>query len=398
MTAASGTETPSASDRILTIPNALSVLRLLGVPLFLWLLLGPHADGWALGVLALSGVTDWADGVLARRLNQRSDFGALLDPAADRLYILATLFGLVLRHIIALWLALVIIARDLILGIALIPLRRRGYAPPEVHYLGKAATFCLLYAFPLLLLGAHSGHAVRHRASRSPGRSRSGGPACTCGPGRCICARSSRSCGRPRQHADARHPDAPAVQHAATRRPRPGSARPRLRRGCAAQGEFGASRRARAWYEQPMVALGCLIIGFILAAAWVHTHRGAPEAAKVHDSLVQRVRSAEDTTQGPGRPGGQAQQRALPAAERRAPRLVHPRPRPQPQPADRRRGRRDRAGPRGSPVRTGDRLPNPPTFPGTANGRRPAADISSSTVMCAVSSTSSGPTVPRRSR
>jgi cardiolipin synthase len=157
VTAASGTETPSASDRILTIPNALSVLRLLGVPLFLWLLLGPHADGWALGVLALSGVTDWADGVLARRLNQRSDFGALLDPAADRLYILATLFGLVLRHIIALWLALVIIVRDLILGIALIPLRRRGYDPPEVHYLGKAATFCLLYAFPLLLLGAHSG-------------------------------------------------------------------------------------------------------------------------------------------------------------------------------------------------------------------------------------------------
>jgi cardiolipin synthase len=157
VTAAPGTATPSASHRILTIPNALSVLRLLGVPLFLWLLLGPHADGWALVVLALSGITDWADGVLARRLNQRSDLGAMLDPAADRLYILATLVGLVLRHIIPLWLALVIVGRDLILGIALIPLRRRGYDPPEVHYLGKAATFCLLYAFPLLLLGAHTG-------------------------------------------------------------------------------------------------------------------------------------------------------------------------------------------------------------------------------------------------
>jgi cardiolipin synthase len=162
VTAAPGTgadlPAPSkAADRILTIPNALSVLRLFGVPLFLWLLLGPHADGWALAVLAVSGFTDWADGVLARRLDQRSDFGALLDPAADRLYILATLVGLVLRHIIALWLALVIIVRDLILGVALIALRRRGYAPPEVHYLGKAATFCLLYAFPLLLLGAHHG-------------------------------------------------------------------------------------------------------------------------------------------------------------------------------------------------------------------------------------------------
>jgi cardiolipin synthase len=146
-----------ASDRILTIPNALSVLRLAGVPLFLWLLLVPHADWWAFAVLALSGISDWADGVLARKLNQTSALGALLDPAADRLYILATLVGLVLRHIIPLWLAVVIVARDLVLGAVLPLLRRRGYAPPEVHYLGKAATFCLLYAFPLLLLGAHEG-------------------------------------------------------------------------------------------------------------------------------------------------------------------------------------------------------------------------------------------------
>lgn len=142
---------------VFTVPNALSVLRLLGVPLFLWLLLGPHADGWALLVLALSGFTDWADGVLARKLNQQSAVGALLDPLADRLYILATLIGLVLRHVIPLWLAIVIVGRDLLLGVVLLALNRRGIAPPEVHYLGKAATFCLLYAFPLLLLGAHDG-------------------------------------------------------------------------------------------------------------------------------------------------------------------------------------------------------------------------------------------------
>src|SRR6476646_8745077 len=142
---------------VLTVPNLLSVLRLLGVPVFLWLLLGPHADGWALAILALSGVTDWADGVLARRLNQYSDLGALLDPLADRLYILATLVGLVLRHIIPLWLALVIVGRDLVLGVTLPLLRRAGYGPPSVHYLGKAATFCLLYAFPLLLLGTYHG-------------------------------------------------------------------------------------------------------------------------------------------------------------------------------------------------------------------------------------------------
>jgi cardiolipin synthase len=143
------------SDRVLTLPNALSVLRLLGVPLFLWLLLGPHADAWAIAVLALSGFTDWADGVLARKLNQQSEFGAMLDPLADRLYILATLFGLVLRHVIPLWLALLLVGRDIVLAVALWVLRRRGYGPPEVHYLGKAATFCLLYAFPLLLLGEH---------------------------------------------------------------------------------------------------------------------------------------------------------------------------------------------------------------------------------------------------
>ena len=145
------------ADRILTIPNLLSMLRLLGVPLFLWLMLGPHADGWAIALLALSGFTDWADGVLARKLNQQSSFGAMLDPLADRLYILATLAGLVLRHIIPWELAVVIVGRDLILAVALWVLKRHGWGPPSVHYLGKAATFCLLYAFPLLLIGAHHG-------------------------------------------------------------------------------------------------------------------------------------------------------------------------------------------------------------------------------------------------
>ena len=146
-----------AAHRVVTVPNALSVLRLAGVPLFLWLLLGPHADVAALVVLALSGLSDWADGVLARKLHQESRLGALLDPAVDRLYILATLIGLTLRHIIPWWLAAVIVWRDVLLALSLPILRRHGYGPPPVHYLGKAATFCLLYAFPLLLLAAHHG-------------------------------------------------------------------------------------------------------------------------------------------------------------------------------------------------------------------------------------------------
>jgi cardiolipin synthase len=139
-------------DRVWTLPNALSVLRLLGVPLFLWLLLGPHADGWAILVLALSGVTDWADGKLARLLDQSSRLGALLDPAADRLYIVATLVALALREVVPLWLVLLLVGRELVLGGVLLVLRRHGWPPPQVHYLGKAATFLLLYAFPFLLL------------------------------------------------------------------------------------------------------------------------------------------------------------------------------------------------------------------------------------------------------
>jgi CDP-diacylglycerol--glycerol-3-phosphate 3-phosphatidyltransferase len=147
-------------DRVWTVPNALSVLRLLGVPLFLWLLLGPHADGWAVVVLALSGVTDWADGKLARLLNQGSRLGALLDPAADRLYIVSALVALALREVVPLWVVVALLGRELVLGVMLLVLRAHGYPPLQVHYLGKAATFLLLYAFPTLLLAASSHGAV----------------------------------------------------------------------------------------------------------------------------------------------------------------------------------------------------------------------------------------------
>ena len=139
-------------DRVWTLPNALSVLRLLGVPLFLYLLLGPEADGWAVVVLMVAGVTDWADGKLARVLGQSSRLGALLDPAADRLYIVATLVALAIREVVPLWAVLVLLGRELVLGLTLLLLRRAGWPPLQVHYLGKAATFLLLYAFPLLLL------------------------------------------------------------------------------------------------------------------------------------------------------------------------------------------------------------------------------------------------------
>ena len=153
-------EAEHGDARVWTVPNALSFLRLLGVPLFLWLVLGPEADGWALAVLAASGVTDYLDGYLARRLDQASRLGEVLDPVADRLYILAVVIGLALRDVVPWWFAVILPLRDLLLW-GLVPiLRTRGYSALPVHFLGKAATFNLLYAFPLLLLGDGSGAAA----------------------------------------------------------------------------------------------------------------------------------------------------------------------------------------------------------------------------------------------
>lgn len=140
------------ADTWMTVPNLLSAARLAGVPVFLWLLLGPQWDLAALLLLVASGFTDWLDGKLARWLNQYSRIGELLDPAADRLYTIAILVAFVVRDIIPWWVAALLIGRDLVMGLALPLLRYYRFEPPEVHYLGKAATFCLMYAFPLLLL------------------------------------------------------------------------------------------------------------------------------------------------------------------------------------------------------------------------------------------------------
>lgn len=144
----------ATSNRIWTIPNIISFFRLLGVPLFLWLLLGPHHDVAAVIVLVIGGTTDWVDGYVARRMGQVSRLGELLDPFADRLYILATLIGFTVREVVPWWLTAALLLRELVLGIALLVLRRHGHGPPPVHYVGKTGTFVLLGAFPVLLLAA----------------------------------------------------------------------------------------------------------------------------------------------------------------------------------------------------------------------------------------------------
>jgi cardiolipin synthase (CMP-forming) len=156
--------------RVLTIPNALSAARLAGVPVFLWLVLGLRSqtgDWWAVGLLIAAAASDWLDGKIARALNQQSRLGQVLDPAADRLYIVATIAALAIRAIIPWWLVGLLAARELLLLAVLLMLRRGNYGPLQVSFVGKAATLALMYAFPLLFLGAHT--AVYSEVARIAG-------------------------------------------------------------------------------------------------------------------------------------------------------------------------------------------------------------------------------------
>jgi cardiolipin synthase len=152
--------TSPVSGRVLTAANLISFARLLGVPLFLFLLFGTGATGAAVAVLAIGGTTDWVDGWVARRFGQVSRVGELLDPLVDRLYIAATVVAFTVEDVLPLAFTAALIARELVLLVCLAVLRRHGFGPPPVHYLGKTATFVLLAAFPVLLL-AHVSAAAQ---------------------------------------------------------------------------------------------------------------------------------------------------------------------------------------------------------------------------------------------
>ena len=142
---------------ILTIPNGLTLLRALGIPLFLWLFLSQHNPGWSFAVLAIGAFTDYADGKVARALKQESALGAAMDPTIDRAYIAATVIALAIRDYIPWWVVVTLILRDIWVGLALIYKKRMSGEIFTVTFLGKAATFNLLYAFPLLLLQSDHG-------------------------------------------------------------------------------------------------------------------------------------------------------------------------------------------------------------------------------------------------
>ncbi|SEE10612.1 CDP-alcohol phosphatidyltransferase family protein [Ruania alba] len=147
---------PVFSDRIFTVPNIISLARLLLVPVVGGLILTGHLVA-AFVVLVGAGFSDWLDGVIARRFNQTSRLGRFLDPSADRLFILVTIVGLAVQQIIPWWLVVVLLAREIAVGLCLPAMARRGYPGFPVHVAGKAGTFALMYAFPLLLLSHLSG-------------------------------------------------------------------------------------------------------------------------------------------------------------------------------------------------------------------------------------------------
>jgi cardiolipin synthase len=142
----------TGASAVLTVPNGISFLRLIGVPVFLYLYLGTSHHLLAAIILLVGGLSDWVDGFAARRLNQVSRLGELLDPAADRLYILATLIALTIKDVLPWYFTAALLLREVVLGVCLLILRRYGYGPPPVHYVGKTATFILLFAFPVMLL------------------------------------------------------------------------------------------------------------------------------------------------------------------------------------------------------------------------------------------------------
>lgn len=143
----------SVSNRVLTIPNLISVVRLLTIPVFLWLVWRGD-DLVALVVLVVAVSTDFVDGLVARRLGQISKLGQFLDPFADRLFIAAVVVALTIREVVPLWLVAVVILRDVLLGLGSIVFSRYGAGVLPVKWMGKWATFALLASLPLFLLSS----------------------------------------------------------------------------------------------------------------------------------------------------------------------------------------------------------------------------------------------------
>ncbi len=147
-------------SRVLTLPNVISLARLACVPVFLWLYIGRDEPIAAAVLLAALGATDWVDGWIARRYDQGSELGKVLDPVADRIMLLAAIFALLWEGDVPLWVGVLIVAREAMVSIAVLALAAAGARRIDVQWAGKAGTLCLMFALPIFVLSARWSYAT----------------------------------------------------------------------------------------------------------------------------------------------------------------------------------------------------------------------------------------------
>ena len=144
----------TGEERILTVPNAITTVRLLAIPVFVWLLFGRDNRAAAAALLAVLGATDWVDGFVARRYNQVSEVGKILDPVADRLLLAVAVVSILIDGSVPVLVAVLTMVRESLVAVAAVVLAAMGAKRIDVTLIGKAGTFCLLASFPLFLASA----------------------------------------------------------------------------------------------------------------------------------------------------------------------------------------------------------------------------------------------------
>jgi cardiolipin synthase len=149
-----GEEIPLGEDRLLTLPNLVTLLRLFCIPLFLWMLFGRDLRWQSAILLALLGATDWVDGYLARHLHQVSNFGKMFDPTVDRLLMIFGVGSIIVIGAVPLWFGLLVIAREVVMSIYVVAITAMGARRMDVTFIGKTGTFLQMVAFPMFLIAS----------------------------------------------------------------------------------------------------------------------------------------------------------------------------------------------------------------------------------------------------
>lgn len=145
-------EAEAGLDRILTVPNGITLIRLLCIPLFLWLLFGAHRQTASAFLLGALGATDWVDGYVARRFGQVSTLGKVIDPAADRILVATSVIAIIIHGAAPIWFGVVTLVREALVSVMVLVLAALGAARINVLWVGKAGTFALMFSYPAFLL------------------------------------------------------------------------------------------------------------------------------------------------------------------------------------------------------------------------------------------------------